>query len=71
MRACEICEKSYKGGGTRKLLRGHHNPTAYGKKRANLQWAIDPKTGKRMTLCTKCIRTLSKTRKPKATVKTA
>lgn len=70
MRACALCEKSSKGGGTRKLLRGHYNPTAYGKKRANLQYAKDPKTGKRMLVCTKCIRTLSKVRKPKATPKT-
>lgn len=65
MRACERCGKSSKQGGTRKLLRGHYNPTASGKKRANLQWGKDPATGKRVRVCTACLRTFSKTRKPK------
>lgn len=63
MRVCNYCGKSYKGGGTRKLLRGHYNPTAYGKKRANLQSVKDEKTGKRVLSCTKCMRTKSKTKK--------
>lgn len=70
MRACEHCGKSSKQGGTRKLLRGHYNPTAFGKKRANLQYCKHPVTGKRMLVCTACIRTFSKTRKPKAIKKT-
>jgi hypothetical protein len=60
MRACEKCEKSYKMGGTRKLLRGHYNPTAWTRKKANLQYGkLD---GKRALLCTRCLRTLSKTK---------
>jgi len=58
MRQCERCKKSYSMGGTRKLLRGHYNPTAYGKKKANLQWTNLLKSGKRSLVCTRCIRTL-------------
>ncbi len=61
MRACERCEKSYKKGGTRKLLRGHYNQTTAGKKKANLQFS-NLYDGKKRLLCTKCIRTLSKTK---------
>jgi len=64
MRACARCGKSYKGGGTRKLLRGHYNPTTYGKKKANLQWSR-VMGGTRRLLCTNCIKTL--TRKGTAT----
>lgn len=63
MRVCTYCKKTYQNGGTRKLLRGHYNPTAYSKKRANLQWSKDPKTGERVIACTACIRTFSKTKK--------
>ncbi len=63
MRACDRCGKSHMMGGTRKLLRGHYNPTAYTKKRANLQWARDPVTGKRMRVCTKCQKTMVKTKR--------
>ncbi len=70
MRACERCEKSFKMGGTRELLRGKHNPTNWGKKKANLQWTRllvpgSPRSrsggaGKRSLVCTRCLRTLSK-----------
>jgi len=60
MRACESCGKSYKGGGTRKLLRGHYNPTAYHKKRANLQWTRLLHPPKRSLVCTRCLKTLTK-----------
>ena len=63
MRACEKCLKSYKMGGTRKLLRGHYNPTALVKKKANLQWTNLLTPGKRSKVCTTCLRTLSKTKK--------
>jgi hypothetical protein len=63
MRACERCGKSGQGGGTRKLLRGHYNPTAYGKKRANLQWTSLFKKGRRSLVCTTCLKTLSKSAK--------
>ncbi|MEK7512920.1 MAG: hypothetical protein AAB601_01855 [Patescibacteria group bacterium] len=48
-------------GGTRKLLRGHYNPTAWGKKRANLQWTRLLRPGRRSLVCTNCLRTLMKT----------
>ncbi|MEK7626647.1 MAG: 50S ribosomal protein L28 [Patescibacteria group bacterium] len=60
MRMCEKCGKSSIGGGTRKLLRGHYNPTAWTKKRANLQWTTLLVKGKRSYVCTKCLRTLTK-----------
>ncbi|PIP29774.1 hypothetical protein COX26_02315 [Candidatus Jorgensenbacteria bacterium CG23_combo_of_CG06-09_8_20_14_all_54_14] len=62
MRACERCKKSFEMGGTRKLLRGHYNPTAYGKKKANLQWTSLLVPGKRSRVCTRCLRTLSRTK---------
>ncbi|MCX6788549.1 MAG: hypothetical protein WCO21_00915 [bacterium] len=62
MRACEKCKKSSKGGSTRKLLRGHYNPTTYSKKKANLQWTGLLVAGKRSYVCTQCLRTLSKTK---------
>ncbi len=61
MRACERCGKSHIMGGTRKLLRGHYNPTNWSKKKANLQWTKSYISGKRTLLCTRCIRTLTKT----------
>ncbi len=63
MRACEKCGKSYKMGGTRKLLRGHYNQTNLTKKKANLQWTNLLHPGKRSQVCTACLRTLSKTKK--------
>ncbi len=60
MRACAICEKSYLMGGTRKLLRGHYNPTKRGKKKANLQWTRALGPGKRSLVCTRCLKTLTK-----------
>ena len=61
MKQCAICEKSYKMGGTRKLLRGHYNPTNWKKKKANLQWMKNTKAEGRILACTRCIRTLGKT----------
>jgi len=58
MRACSICEKSYKMGGTRRKLRGKYNPTNWSKKKANLQWTKI--NGKRMLVCTRCLRTLNR-----------
>lgn len=60
MRQCFICKKSYIGGGTRKLLRGHYNPTAYGKKKANLQWTRRPGKIGRVLICARCLKTLNK-----------
>ncbi|MDO8469517.1 MAG: hypothetical protein Q7S84_00665 [bacterium] len=68
MRQCERCGKSFIMGGTRKLLRGHYNPTSWTKKRANLQWTrlhtVGKPTGQKVTrrsmVCTNCLRTLSR-----------
>lgn len=62
MRKCERCEKSFKMGGTRELLRGKHNPTNWSKKKANLQWTRLLVPNKRSMVCTRCLRTLSKTK---------
>jgi ribosomal protein L28 len=44
----------------RVLLRGHYNPTTKNRKLPNLQWAkVD---GKRVKICTDCIKTQNKTR---------
>jgi ribosomal protein L28 len=44
---------------SRVLLRGNYNPTGKTRKYPNLQWAkID---GKRIRICTDCIKTLQKT----------
>ena len=49
-------------GGERKLLRGHYNPVNWSRKYPNLQYAsVD---GKRMLICTQCLKTLH--RKPRA-----
>ena len=68
MRQCSICKKSSVGGGTRKLLRGHYNPTAYGKKRANLQWIKIPNKPGRFLACTRCIKTSTKKNLTRAVV---
>ena len=58
MRQCAMCHKGSQMGGERKLLRGHYNPVNWTRKYPNLQYArID---GKRVLICTKCIRTLHK-----------
>lgn len=60
MRACQKCGKSSLGGGTRKLLRGHYNPTNYSKKKANLQWTRLLTPGQRKLVCVSCLKTLTK-----------
>lgn len=46
-------------GGTRKLLRGHYNPTNWSRKYPNLQkHRLDG--GKRVLICTKCLKKLAK-----------
>ena len=56
------CPKCFKGSRmvtSRVLLRGNYNPTGKTRKYPNLQWAkID---GKRIKICTDCIKTLVKT----------
>ena len=43
---------------SRVLLRGRYNPTAKSKRYPNLQWA--QVGGKRVKICTDCIKTISK-----------
>lgn len=45
-------------GGARKLLRGHYNPVNWSRKYPNLQYA--KVKGKRMLICTNCLKTLAK-----------
>ncbi|MBI3588989.1 MAG: 50S ribosomal protein L28 [Candidatus Liptonbacteria bacterium] len=59
MRKCEICGKSSAMMGTRKLLRGHYNPTNRSRKYPNLQKTKLP-NGKRILACTQCIKTLAR-----------
>ncbi len=59
MRHCAVCGKTSKMGGTRKLLRGHYNPTNWTRKYPNLQLTLTP-DGERLLACTQCIRTFSK-----------
>ncbi|MBI2591195.1 MAG: 50S ribosomal protein L28 [Candidatus Brennerbacteria bacterium] len=59
MRICHFCGKTSVMGGSRKLLRGHYNPTGKKIKRANLQW-LALGAGKRVKVCAKCLK--SKTR---------
>jgi len=54
-------------GGERRLLRGHYNPVNWSRKYPNLQYArVD---GKRMFICTQCLKTLH--RKPRPAKKAA
>lgn len=58
MRKCARCGKTSQMGGHRILLRGHYNPTNWTRKYPNLQYAtVD---GKRMLVCTGCLRTIHK-----------
>lgn len=58
MRQCATCHKGSQMGGERKLLRGHYNPVNWTRKYPNLQYAqVD---GKRMLICTACLRTMHK-----------
>jgi len=61
MRKCAICQKGYTKKTVRKKLRGKYNPTTKQKKYPNLQWARLP-SGKRVKACTRCIKTLAKTK---------
>jgi len=69
---CTICDKGSRVFGVRKKLRGKYNPTSKRRKYPNLQWLTVPQNtthkkfkpykGKRILVCTKCIKTLSKTK---------
>lgn len=55
---CPKCGKGSRMVTSRVLLRGHYNPTSKSRKYPNLQWAkVD---GKRVKLCTDCIKTQNK-----------
>jgi len=61
MKKCENCGKGSIMAGTRKLLRGHYNPTNWSRKYPNLQKATLP-NGKRGFVCTKCIKSFNRRR---------
>ncbi len=56
-----MCGKGSQMMGTRKLLRGHYNPVNWSRKYPNLQKTTLP-NGKKILVCTRCIRTLNKTK---------
>ncbi|MEK7515217.1 MAG: hypothetical protein AAB608_02465 [Patescibacteria group bacterium] len=55
---CPTCAKRSVMVTTRKLLRGHYNPTSRSRRYPNLQWARVG--GKRLKICTDCIKTIAK-----------
>ena len=55
---CPSCGKKPMMSTTRVLKRGHYNPTVKSKRYPNLQWA--KVEGKRIQICTDCIKTLNK-----------
>ncbi|HEY4499877.1 MAG TPA: hypothetical protein VJH70_01980 [Candidatus Paceibacterota bacterium] len=60
MKMCVQCGKTYLMGGTRRLLRGHYNPTNRSKKQPNLQWSKLPGKIGRFKICAKCLKSLKK-----------
>jgi len=60
-RRCSICGKKSMVAVTRKKLRGKYNPTGKKRKYPNLQW-VRLADGKRIKACTKCIKTIGKTK---------
>ena len=59
MRQCAVCSKGSRMGGARRLLRAHYNPVNWTRKYPNLQWGkVD---GKRVKMCTTCLKTQHKT----------
>ncbi len=61
MTKCPLCGKKPMMANKRKLLRGHYNIVNRYKKYPNLQWARV--NGKRMKICTDCIKTQEKVAK--------
>ena len=67
-KVCEICGKSSTLITPRNKLRGKYNPAPKKRKYPNLQWAVLPAqtgsaNGKRVLVCAKCIKTMSKPKK--------
>ena len=72
-RICPICQKRSRVFIGLNKLRGKYNPSTKRRRKPNLQWAQIPVTekreafkdfrGKRVKICTKCIKTLAKTTK--------
>ena len=69
MKQCPICQKSTIMARKLNKLRGKYNPSPKKRKYPNLQWAKIPMDappkfkefrGKRIKICTKCIKSLSK-----------
>jgi len=67
---CLVCEKTSHMERKLNKLRGKYNPSPKFRKYPNLQWALIPAevenpkfkefAGKKVLICTKCIKTLSK-----------
>jgi hypothetical protein len=53
-------------GGKRILLRGHYNPTSTSRKYPNLQYA--KVGGKRLLICTHCLRNIAKVARKRVAV---
>ncbi len=72
MKQCAICEKKSMMVGKLNKLRGKYNPTPKTRKYPNLQWVrvpvdIEKKSykqfaGKRIKVCTKCLKAIFKTK---------
>ena len=60
MKQCANCQKTSLMAGTRRLLRGHYNPTNWTRKYPNLQKVKLPQGGHAM-LCVKCLRRVAAT----------
>ena len=60
-RVCQICGKKSILARQYKKLISKYNPTPKKRKYPNLQWVRLP-NGKRVRACTRCIKTLSKTK---------
>jgi ribosomal protein L28 len=61
-KVCQICGKKSIVARKRNKLRGKYNPTPKKRKYPNLQW-VRLASGKRVLACTRCIKTLSKTKR--------
>ncbi|MGC9046818.1 MAG: L28 family ribosomal protein [Minisyncoccia bacterium] len=62
MRQCAKCGKGYNSANKRIKLRGKYNPTHSYQQKANLHWTKLYIPGKKVLVCTKCLRTLTKTK---------